>query len=125
MKEALTLDFCELRIYDFYAIVIVNEGVDVTYEQNKELLELSETYFKDTPFVYISIRVNSYSVDPKVYYQTARVETLKGVAVVSNRYLAKTNAQLEKMFFSKPFEIFSELDDAIEWADKLINGDKE
>ena len=73
--------------------------------------------------MYITHRVNSYSVDPNVYPRATKVEYLKGFAVVSDKYLAKVNAQIEQMFFGKPFEIFTELDDAIKWAENLIEKD--
>lgn len=121
MKETLTLEFCEMTVYDRYVVVVVNEGVNITTEYNRTLIQYAETYFSDTPFVYITNRVNSYSVNPQVYIDTAKIKNLKGMAVVSNRYLAKTNAQIEKIFFNKPFEVFTELEDAFAWAEKLIN----
>ena len=48
------------------------------------------------------------------------IENLKGFAVVSNNYKAKVNAQIEKMFFNKPFETFAEVEDAFKWAESLI-----
>ena len=50
-----------------------------------------------------------------------KIENLKGFAVVSNVYKAKSNAEVEKMFFNKPFCIFSELNEAVAWANELVN----
>jgi hypothetical protein len=52
--------------------------------------------------------------------ETAKIENLKGFAVVSENYKAKVNAQIEKMFYNKPFEIFTKLDDAFNWADNFL-----
>ncbi len=120
MKAALTFDFCKMSIYNNYVVVVMNEGVNITPEHNTVLIEVTETYFLDKPFVYITHRINSYSVDPKIYFETAKIKNLKGFAVVSSNYQAKTNAKIEQMFFDKPFEIFNTLEDAFKWSDKLI-----
>ncbi len=75
---------------------------------------------KVRPFVYITNRINSYSVDPQIYFETSKIKNLAGFAVVSKKYKAKSNAEIEKMFFSKPFEIFGDLDSAKKWATQLL-----
>ena len=120
MKEILTFDFCDMSIYDHYVVVVMKEGVNITPDHNEVLVQITETYFRNTPFVYITHRINSYSVDPQIYFKTSQIENLKGLAVVSEDYKAKVNAQIEKMFFNKPFEIFGELEDAFAWAESLI-----
>ncbi|WP_179338412.1 hypothetical protein [Winogradskyella ludwigii] len=119
MKESLTFDFCSMTIYDNYVITVINEGVVITLEHNETLLKVAESYFSNKPFVYISNRINSYSVDPKVYFKTEQIPTIKGLAVVTNNYQVKVNAKIEKMFFNKPFEIFTELEDAVAWANEM------
>lgn len=120
MKETLTFDFCDMTIYDKYLVVVMKEGVHIVPEHNEVLIEVANTYYSEKPFIYITHRVNSYSVDPKIYHETAKIENLKGFAVVSSNYQAKVNAQIEQMFFTKPFEIFADLNEALDWAEKLI-----
>lgn len=120
MKETLTFDFCKMDIYDNYMVVTMNEGVNITPDHNRVLLEVTKNHFEDQPFVYITHRINSYSVDPQIYLETAKIKNLKGFAVVSNNYQAKVNAQIEQLFFNKPFEIFTALEDAFIWADNLV-----
>jgi len=120
MKETITFDFCKISIYDNYVVVVIKEGINLTPKHNNLLVEVTETHFSDKSFVYITHRVNSYSVDPKIYFETAKILSLKGFAIVSSNYKAKVNAKIEQMFFNKPFEIFSTLDDAFKWADKLV-----
>lgn len=119
MKETLKLNFCEITMYENYVIVVVNEGVIVTAKLNAELVKIAEAYYSNRPFVYITHRINSYSVDPQVYFKTAQIKTLVGLVVVSRNYQAKINAEIEKMFFTKPFEIFTEMEDALTWAKKM------
>jgi hypothetical protein len=120
MKETLTFDFCDMSIYDNYLVVVIKEGVNITTVHNSVLVEVTKNHFTDKPFVYITHRINSYSVDPKIYFETSKIENLKGFAVVSSNYQAKVNAKVEELFFNKPFEIFTKLEDAFIWADRLI-----
>jgi hypothetical protein len=120
MKEILNFDFCDMSVYDNYLVVVMKEGVNITPKHNSVLVEVTKNHFSDKPFVYITHRINSYSVDPKIYFETSKIENLKGFAVVSNNYKAKVNAQIEQMFFNKPFEIFTSLKDAFTWGESLI-----
>lgn len=120
MKEFLTFSFCDMTIYDHNVVVVMKEGINITPDYNEVLIEVTNTYFKNRPFVYITHRLNSYSVDPKIYHETVKIKNLIGFAVVSKDYKAKVNAQIEQLFFNKPFEIFTELENAFSWADQLI-----
>lgn len=120
MKEILTFDFCEMTIYNNYVVTVIKEGANILPNYNDVLLEVTKNHFSNKPFIYITHRVNSYSVDPKIYYETVKIKNLIGFAVVSSNYQAKINAQIEQMFFTKPFEIFTTLDEAFEWADGII-----
>lgn len=116
MIDLLNFDFCDMMIYDHYIVTTIKEGVNLTPHHNVVLVNVAETYFKDKPFVYITQRINSYSVNPAIYNETSKIKNLKGLAVVSKIHRAKINAKIEQMFFIKPFEVFTELEDAIKWA---------
>lgn len=120
MKATLSFDFCDMSIYNNYLVVIMKEGVNITPKHNSVLIEVTKNHFSDKPFVYITHRIHSYSVDPKIYFETSKIINLKGFAVVSRNYKAKLNAKIEQMFFNKPFEIFTKLEDAVTWAESLI-----
>lgn len=120
MIDKLILNFCELHVYEDYVISIANEGVTITPEHNQELIKLVETYYPKRDFVYISYRLNSYTVDPLTYFETSKIENLKGFAVVSKAYIARANADVEKLFLDKPFEIFDDIEKAISWAKSIV-----
>lgn len=120
MLDVLKFDFCDMHIHDNYLRVIMNEGVTITPAHNETLLNIVDTYFKNKKFVYISHRLNSYSVDPAIYIETSKIDSLIGFAVVSKDYKAKSNAEIEKLFFHKPFEIFTTLEAAVSWANLLL-----
>ena len=100
MIDLLKFDFCDMHIYDNYLIVIMKEGITITPAHNQVLLNVAETYFNSKEFIYISNRLNSYSVDPAVYFETSKIENLAGFAVVSKDYKAKSNAEIEKLFWT-------------------------
>ncbi|WP_425075164.1 hypothetical protein [Psychroserpens sp. S379A] len=120
MTDVLKYDFCTMHIYDNHMIVIINEGVTVTPKHNEVLLNVADTYYKNKPFVYITHRLNSYAVDPAVYRETSKIENLAGFCVVSSDYKAKRNAEIEKLFLNKPFEIFDTIDEATTWASQVV-----
>ena len=123
MEETIVkLKFCTLTFFDNYVIAVINEGEHVDHKLNEILIENIELHF-NKPYVYITNRINSYSVDPNIYHRASKVENLAGFAVVSKEYKTKINAQIEKMFFGKPFEIFTTLEDAIEWKNQLFEND--
>lgn len=121
MTDLLKFDFCEMHIYDNYLIVVMNEGITVTPDQNQVLLNVAETYFKNKDFVYITNRLHSYSVNPSIYFETSKIKNLIGFAVVSKDYKAKSNAEVEKLFLKQPFEIFNTLEQAVDWATSILN----
>lgn len=121
MTDLLKFDFCEMQIYDSYVIVTINEGITISPKHNIELNNVVETYFINKKFVYISNRINSYAVDPSTYIETSKIKNLKGFAVVSKDYKAKSNAEVEKLFLTKPFEIFNDMTKAIAWTNSILN----
>jgi len=120
MVTTLKYNFCNIEVYLDYIIIIINEGVTISPEHNDILINISRKYFKNKHFGYITHRVNSYSVDPSVYFETSKIENLAAFAVVSSNKIRLTNTQIEKLFLNKPFKHFLLLDDAIIWVTKEV-----
>ncbi len=123
MIKSLKYPFCTIDVYNTFVISRINEGFHLTPDKNKVLEDIAKDYFNNRPFVYITHRKYSYSVDPSIYLQTSKVKNLVGFAVVAEAPLSKGNAEIEKLFLDKPFEIFNDLDDAIAWAESLISNE--
>ncbi|APY00007.1 hypothetical protein [Lacinutrix venerupis] len=119
MTKIINIDIGYVSIFDNYIIMEIDQGVIVTKEHNQLLVDIVDKFYKDKGVVYISNRKNSYSVNPSVYYETNKIKNIIGLAVVSENGMAVSNAEIEKLFFNKPFEIFSNLEDAKKWANKL------
>ncbi|PRX39538.1 hypothetical protein [Salegentibacter salegens] len=116
--DKMELKFGRVRIFQNILIAELNEGVLFTSEDNQELLAIGKEVFKDRAYGYISLRQNSYAVDPMVYRESARAQNLKAIAVVSENELIRLNAhKVERQFYKAPnsFEVFDNLDQAINW----------
>ncbi len=119
MSNIISLPFGTVSMHDNYMVAVMNEGITVSPELNSVLEELAANHFQDKKFVYITHRINSYSIDPNIYFKTSQIPNLVGFAVVLGRKIRLDNLALEKMFFSKPFKSFKSLNKAIEWANEL------
>ncbi len=114
------LDFCTAELYNDYAIVVMKHGVTVSPKYINTFLDIVNKHYKNRPFVYISHRINSYSVNPATHLESSKVPSLIGVAVVSNDPLQEAQTKVEKPFFKKEFEHFNSLDEALQWKDEII-----
>lgn len=121
MRTLLKYDFCEVEVYDKYIVVVMFEGISLTPEKNDVLLGIATKYFTNSNFGYITHRIHSYSVDPSIYYETSKIENLLAFAVVSSKQIDVTNTKLEKIFYKKPFQHFTELKDAILWIENTVS----
>lgn len=120
MGNQLNFPFGIISIHDNYVIGVMNEGATVTIDVNNAVLRIFDQYYKEKKFIYISHRLNSYAVDPNVYKRTAKIKNLAGIAIVSKNQMALKNAEIEKLFINIPFETFINLEEATQWAAKLI-----
>lgn len=109
--------------YTNYMISEINEGVIIDLNV---VLEVTNQYTKkyygqQVPFVYISNRINSYSINPTIHFETAKLLTnAKGYAIVTYNHLNTEVAHMEKSFLSIPTRVFSTLEDAVKWTKELI-----
>lgn len=99
-----------VTILENYTASVIHKGVTVSVQASQILVDFGKTYFKNKPYVHITQRNIFYTLDTAIYEETAKIKNLIGSAV-STKGMALTNTSNEKRFFSKPFEIFEELDD--------------
>ncbi len=120
MIQYYDLEFCTAELYNDYAIVIMKKGVTVAPKYIGTFLEIVNKHYKNKPFVYISYRINSYSVNPATHLESSKVPSLIGVAVVSDDPLQKIQTKVEKPFFEKEFQHFNTIEEALNWKDEII-----
>lgn len=110
----------EIFVFDEFLICQIAEGVNITPDYNDLLNQLIKKHFQGKDLVYISNRVNSYSVDPLTYVETERIPNLIAIAMVPDDTVMRNNAEYEGNFYDKPYKIFNSLSKAIEWSHEMI-----
>lgn len=115
----------EVGKFLFYDNIVVGEfyqGVHVTKENAIEPIHIAQQIYGDyKPIIYISHRVNSYSMDPVGYMEVVEMfPNFKGFAIVSQNKYRRMIASLEKLFIKKPIGVFDNMDSAFFWAEKLL-----
>lgn len=123
MTKVITFDFCTIEFTGQIAIATIDEGVHVDYDTSRIITQTCIDYFKNKPFVYLTHRKNSYSVDVTKYTYINDLNNLKGFGVISTSLSAR-NAEIESLFISIPFEIFDTLEEGIKWANTILENDQ-
>lgn len=118
------LEYTILNFYGNYVVSRVKEGALISSKEIKDLVKICSGFYKNKEFVYISKRVTNYNVDPTIYLNLEKVENLAGIAIVSSKVSSINMASFEQNFSKVPFDIFLDLDDALEWKNKVIKNKK-
>lgn len=114
------LDFGNIEVYSNVAVGIVNDGIDFNLEHISALINIAEIHFSNKNFGYISLRRNSYALDPSVYKYLKELPNLKGIAIVSDNELFKHNFKIEKYFYGNKMKLFQNVDSASEWVQAIV-----
>jgi len=118
------LDIGTIEIFDNYMVATFKPGSTVTLERAYQIIGISEIHFRGRDFGYLSLRKNSYAVDPVIYTYIRGLENLKAFAIVSKKEIDMHNFNIEKMFYKKQMEFFIEYDNALAWVKKRLKTKK-
>lgn len=118
--EYYNFDDFELFVFDEFIINQIKEGVAIQPEHNAIINDTVQRHFSGKNMIYISNRVKSYSVNPFIYPELEKIPNLVAIALIPKTKLMMKSAEFERKFFDKPYEIFDNLSNAIEWAHKLL-----
>jgi len=118
--RTIELEFTILEFHENFVVSRVKEDVVLSKKQILDLIDACSGNYEGKKFVYISKRIHNYNVDPTVYIDLNKVKNLAGIAIVSDKTSSINMAQFEKTFSKIPFEIFLELEDAINWTQKIL-----
>lgn len=110
----------ECFIFDDFIINQIKEGVVVEPSHNEELNNIIKEHFSGKDMVYISNRVKSYSVNPLIYTETESIPNLIAIAMIPKTDVMRKNAEYERNFYDKPYEIFDSLTEAIIWVQQVL-----
>lgn len=115
-----SLDIGTVQVFENYIVSSFDEGATVTLERAYQIIGISEIHFRDRPFGYISLRKNSYAIDPIIYTYLRGLDNLKAFAIVSKKEINMHNFKIEKMFYKKSMEFFIEFENAVAWIKKKV-----
>ncbi len=118
------LDIGTIQVFDDYMVATFDEGATVTLERAYQMIGISEIHFRNRNFGYISLRKNSYAVDPTIYNYLRGLENLKALAIVSKKEIDMHNFKIEKLFYKKNMEFFIEFENALAWVKKRVKTGK-
>lgn len=124
MLQHHDLGYTDVFVFEDYLINQIKDGVVISYEHYDVLKNFVDTYFSDRNLVYLSNRVNSYTVNPLVHRKVSTIDNILGVGIVVDTSLKEQVALFEKQFFDKEFQIFMTLQEGILWATALLNNNK-
>ncbi len=125
MITSYNFDYCIAEIYDDHIRVYINEGVTVIPEHIAELNFVTKKHFENKFFVYLAVRINSYTIDPMIYVESNKIQNLLGIAIVSNDPKQKSQAKIERVFTNKRLQQFETLEEALDWKDEIIKRRKD
>src|SRR5690606_30738519 len=109
-----------VQVFDDYMVSVFDEGSTLTLERAYQLIGISEIHFRAKNFGMISLRKNSYAIDPTIYDYRKELENLKALAIVSIKEIDMHNFKIEKMFYKKPMKFFIEFDNALTWVKRRV-----
>ncbi len=116
------LEIGKVQVYENYMVSIFDEGATLTLERAYQIIGISEIHFRNKNFGFISLRKNSYAVDPTIYNYLKELENLKAFAIVSVKEIDMHNFKIEKLFYKKPMKFFIEYDNALKWVKSRLKG---
>lgn len=122
-SELLHVYESDLGTLYFYKHIVVGEffeGVSLSYQNGFTLLLKALKHIGTRPVVYLSNRVNSYSVQPNDYKYLEKVPNIKGIAIISSDPMGTSSAFLESKFFNKNFAVFNTIQDAHNWGKSIL-----
>ncbi len=120
LRSILETDIASIYFYGNFVVFEANEGIILSYKTGFSILLKSLNILKAKPWVYISNRVNSYSLNANDIKYLNHIPSLKAVAVINYSEFSEMNAELEGRFFSKPFKTFNNIYDAAIWAKTFL-----
>ncbi len=122
MITSYDFGYCLAEIYEDHIRVYINKGVTITPDHISELNFVTKKHFENKFFVYVAIRINSYTINPMIYVESNKIHNLLGVAIVSKDPRQKSQAKIEKVFTNKKLQQFETLEEALQWKDEIIKG---
>lgn len=119
MSRKLISDFCELYLYDTYAILRVFENEHLDLKKNDWIRTQYKEHFGNKDFVVVADRRFHHTLDLDIY-KNGKMKNKKGLAIVSTLEEEMERALVEQKLFPHSFAFFNSLEDARSWAEAFF-----
>jgi len=117
--------FGSFFVFDGYIIAEINEGVCFSWEYGekfvKDLTSFLGVYNLDS-MIYISNRINEYSVVPSDWLKFLKSYSLKSYCIVSEAKVGKLSLLVESLFYPKKIKRFRSTYTAVNWVKNGLVG---
>lgn len=120
LKKIMDTEIGKIYFYGNILVVEFNEGISLSYETGFSVLLRCLSILGTRPWVYINNRRNAYATKLTDFKYLNNIPTLKAIGVVNYSELGMLNATLESKFSEKPFEVFTNLEEAMIWAKSFL-----
>jgi hypothetical protein len=116
--EEVILPFGKFYFFKNFVISELNEGVHFDWNKVKILANIMINHYGAiNNLIYISNRVNSYSIEPQSWLKfDKRYQLVKSSGIIAYDKKGGISVVLERLFSKGSIKIFRSLTKAIEWA---------
>ena len=116
LKKIMDTEIGKIYFYGNILVVEIDEGISLSYETGFSVLLRCLAILGTKSWIYISNRRHSYATKLTDFKYLNTIPTLKAIGVVNYSEVGVLNGRLEAKFSEKPFEVFTNLEDAMFWA---------
>lgn len=121
MVHYYNLELSEMFFHENFLINQIREGKHIEIRQADLLRKLVDKHFGTRKIVYISNRINSYSINPLSYNLLESIDNIVAVCIVASNNNARKSAEFEQGFYKKrSFKIVDKLTEAIAWTQEEL-----
>ena len=117
----IELSFGNYYLCNQFIIAEINEGTHLDWDKILEIIGVAiDFYGPDIKIAYISNRVESYSLEPQLWYKFHKeFDFIVATATIAYNDFGYINATIEKNFTNKSLKRCDNLEEAINWVKNL------
>lgn len=116
--EEVILPFGSFYFFKKFVVSEINEGVHFDWQKVKILSDIMIVHYEtENKLIYISNRVNSYSIEPQSWLKfDKKYQLFKKTGIIAYDNRGGLSVVLERLFSKGSIKKFRSLKKAIEWA---------
>lgn len=120
VHKELNYTFGDIFIFKGFIVSEIKQGIALSWKDHANHFVQDIAYYlgtDGTDIVYISNRINSYSVNAVDWLKFFKSDyKMKAYCIVSDNPMGKMNIMIENLFFNNKIKTFQSLFDAINWV---------